>query len=289
MAAEELEAGSAGGPGASPHSSPGAASSSAATDAAAAGEAADTIFRKIMGRSGQYLTTAFGSGAGFTPTQASPQEQEQDQDQSTDSMHSTASAAAVAAALAAAGWQSSYDMGGPGSSSSIGLPGASASSTTPLEMGQGPASDQWGGQGHPGFFGKNASAERRRRRRPGPSKWCVWLGLDCALPGLVNWLVGWLCVCVSLSSPKTKPKRRSAFVPPCLPRRLTRRQLALCAIGGTIFFIILIVLISAAAKRRANDMLLKGGDNGAAERGVYRDLFHEYLGKTPAEVDKKLE
>lgn len=36
-------------------------------------------------------------------------------------------------------------------------------------------------------------------------------------------------------------------------------------------------------------MLMPGGDQGAALSGVYRNLFVEFLDKTPAEVDAKLE
>lgn len=89
--------------------------------------------------------------------------------------------------------------------------------------------------------------------------------------------------------PFKKSINRSDFLPPCFPRRLTRRQFALCGVVGTILFIILIVLIAAAAKRKANDMLMPGGDQGAALSGAYRNLFVEFLDKTPAEVDAKLE
>lgn len=75
-----------------------------------------------------------------------------------------------------------------------------------------------------------------------------------------------------------------------MPWRLTRRQLALCGIACTVLLIVLIVLIAAAAKRRREDLLFPGSDQGgAAVTGNYRNLFTEFLGKTPQEVDAKLE
>ena len=64
--------------------------------------------------------------------------------------------------------------------------------------------------------------------------------------------------------------------------------MALCSIGSIIVLIITIVLVAAAAKRARLDQLLPGGNEAAAETGVYRNVFTEYLGKTEADVDEKL-
>lgn len=131
-----------------------------------AAEQADSIFQTIMGRSGQFLASSFGAAGG----QGGQQDVNVTPAASIDSLGSAPGTAAASAAAAFGAASTSYDMGnGSGHPSSrIGAPGASADSTTPLEMGQGPASDQWPQGSHPGFFGKNSFAQRRRR---GPTKW----------------------------------------------------------------------------------------------------------------------
>lgn len=134
-----------------------------------AAEQADSIFQKIMGRSGQFLASSFGAAGGGQGGQQDGNVTPAASSDSLGSAHGTAAAASAAAAFGAA--STSYDMGngrGHPSSSGIGAPGASADSTTPLEVGQGPASDQWPQGSHPGFFGKNSFAQRRRR---GATKW----------------------------------------------------------------------------------------------------------------------
>lgn len=121
-----------------------------------------------------------------------------------------------------------------------------------VESGQAGGEDAFGLGGHPGFFSKDSYKILPHRREP-PKGW-----MD-NLPPFLN------------------------------PRKLTRRQQALCLMLTVAVLLFLIGIVISAARRTGIEALGPGGDDGAAGTGIYRNLFTEVMDKSIVETDTKLE